>query len=318
MEQKILDKKDTSTKTVAELKNNQFVIEKYQRGYRWGIQEIVDLLEDIKEYTEQRNSEDFFAKFYCLQPLVVKTTGEQKELIDGQQRATTLYIILSALGLINFYTLSYTTRGNSDDGKNIFLDEISKHKYSEDIVINHEDYSLTDNKIFNYWKKLCGDNDSIENSVDNFYFFRAYQISKIYFNNLDLEFIEDFKKTLLNHTRVIWYEKILQEEDESVASSFLKFNDGKISLEQAELIKALFVLDINKEKDITRQNYELNTFAEEWNEIEHNLQNDRFWYFVSNNKYNTEEANRINLLFEIVKGRGKNDDRLHAYRLYND
>lgn len=318
MEEKLLDIKETSTKTIAELKDYQFVIEKYQRGYRWGIQEVVDLLEDINEYTEQRNSADFFAKFYCLQPLVVKTNGEQKELIDGQQRATTLYIVLSALGLFNFYTLSYTTRGNSNDGKNIFLDEISNHKYSEEIAINKKDYSLTDNEIFKYWKELCLNNDAIENSVDNFYFFRAFQICKIFLKNLNSELIKDFKKTLLYHTRVIWYEKILQEEDESVASSFLKFNDGKISLEQAELIKALFVLDINKEKDITRQNYELNTFAEEWNEIEHNLQNDRFWYFVSNKKYSDEEANRINLLFEIIKGRGINDDRLHAYRLYND
>ena len=66
MEEKLLDIKETSTKTIAELKDYKFVIEKYQRGYRWGIQEVVDLLEDINEYTDQRNSEDFFAiKFYC-------------------------------------------------------------------------------------------------------------------------------------------------------------------------------------------------------------------------------------------------------------
>lgn len=317
MEEKLLEIKETSTRTIAELKHFQFVIEKYQRGYRWGIQEVVDLLSDIREYTEQRSSTDSCASFYCLQPLVVKTYGEHKELIDGQQRATTLYIILSALGLNNFYNLSFTTRGHNTDGKNKFLDNISQHKYSENLVINKDDYSLTDNEIFDYWKELCSQNNAIENTVDNFYYFRAYQICKIYLKNIDSEFLEDYIKTLLQHTRVIWYEKILQEEDESVASSFLKFNDGKISLEQAELIKALFVLDINKEKDITRQNYELNTFAEEWNEIEHNLQNDRFWYFVSNKKYSNEEANRINLLFEIKKGRGKNDDRLHAYRIYN-
>lgn len=317
MEEKLTDRNETSTKTIAQLKNLKFLIEKYQRGYRWGIQEVVDLLNDISEYSLQRNTESSFAKFYCLQPLVVKTSNDYKELIDGQQRATTLYIILTALGLPNYYSVSYATRGSKVGGKNGFLDGISEYKYSDKLTINFQDYSVTDDQIFNNWKQLCTQNAFIQNTVDNFYFYRAYQIAKAYLENLETGLIENFTDTLLNHTRVIWYEKILKEEDESVASSFLKFNDGKISLEQAELIKALFVLDINKEKDITRQNYELNKFAEEWNEIEHKLQNDKFWYFVSNKKYRNEEANRINLLFEIKKGRGKKDDYLHAYRIYN-
>ena len=60
----------------------KFVIESYQRGYRWSKDEIEHLLEDIDEMPDGQN--------YCLQPVVVKNRDGVYELIDGQQRLTTL------------------------------------------------------------------------------------------------------------------------------------------------------------------------------------------------------------------------------------
>ena len=90
-----------------------FYIKDYQRGYRWSKNEIEELLNDIKELMDNGNSSH---SRYCLQPLIVKicTPGqlakcidklgweeckEKKvdtayELIDGQQRLTTLLLIL--------------------------------------------------------------------------------------------------------------------------------------------------------------------------------------------------------------------------------
>ena len=90
-----------------------FVIKEYQRGYRWEPAQIVALLEDIYQFNTQNNTMK-----YCLQPLVVKkcelfseenrlsreleyetyATGSENtvwELIDGQQRLTTLLLILA-------------------------------------------------------------------------------------------------------------------------------------------------------------------------------------------------------------------------------
>ena len=61
----------------------------YQRGYRWGKSEVKRLLEDVynlSKYDERRS--------YCLQPIVVKNLGNDEfELIDGQQRLTTLFLL---------------------------------------------------------------------------------------------------------------------------------------------------------------------------------------------------------------------------------
>jgi uncharacterized protein with ParB-like and HNH nuclease domain len=61
-----------------------FYVPAYQRGYRWGEVEVRRLLDDIWYSRE---------KPYYLQPVVVKQHGDEWELVDGQQRLTTLFLI---------------------------------------------------------------------------------------------------------------------------------------------------------------------------------------------------------------------------------
>ncbi|MEI0701933.1 DUF262 domain-containing protein [Brachyspira intermedia] len=94
--------------SIGKLLNYNFVIPSYQRGYRWDEIQVNDLLNDIYEF-HQNNNEGF----YCLQPLVLKNISDEKisdkkildelklenkdnvyEVIDGQQRLTTIYLIL--------------------------------------------------------------------------------------------------------------------------------------------------------------------------------------------------------------------------------
>ena len=88
-------------RSVHELQGLQFFIPSYQRGYRWSKTQIEDLLSDIWEYYQQvtQTSTDVAGKFYCLQPLVVRHRSENDvwEVIDGQQRLTTIYLIMKCL-----------------------------------------------------------------------------------------------------------------------------------------------------------------------------------------------------------------------------
>lgn len=61
-----------------------FFVPSYQRGYRWGSDEVKRLLDDI--YSNGQSN-------YCLQPVVVRKLVDSYELIDGQQRLTTLFLI---------------------------------------------------------------------------------------------------------------------------------------------------------------------------------------------------------------------------------
>lgn len=67
--------------------SGNFWIPSYQRGYRWTADEVTKLLDDIWKSAGQP---------YSLQPIVVKKREvDAWELIDGQQRLTTLWLIFN-------------------------------------------------------------------------------------------------------------------------------------------------------------------------------------------------------------------------------
>ena len=86
-----LNSSDLRLRSIRDLINakEKFYIPSYQRGYRWTEQQVLDLLNDILEFRNKNSG------FYCLQPVVVKKLSNGYwELLDGQQRLTTLFIIL--------------------------------------------------------------------------------------------------------------------------------------------------------------------------------------------------------------------------------
>ena len=113
------------TKLVSEI-SGTFYVPSYQRGYRWGEDEVLRLLNDIYQNGK---------KNYCLQPVVVRKTENRYESIDGQQRLTTLYLIYRYMKNVNpffsdpAFDLIYETRENSAD----FLKSIDLTKRNENI-----------------------------------------------------------------------------------------------------------------------------------------------------------------------------------------
>jgi hypothetical protein len=100
-------------RTVGDISGNFFVAG-YQRGYRWGCHEVEQLLNDIQESRQQQSSS------YYLQPVVVKGMADGRwELLDGQQRLTTLYLIQQHIKRTHLpsaaprYELEYQTRPGS-------------------------------------------------------------------------------------------------------------------------------------------------------------------------------------------------------------
>ena len=86
--------------TVSELLDGRyFFIPSYQRGYRWSKKQIYDLCNDLLEFVLKPNKRE--GSFYSLQPLIVHkgkfdidgALRDAYEVIDGQQRLTTIFIL---------------------------------------------------------------------------------------------------------------------------------------------------------------------------------------------------------------------------------
>lgn len=248
-----------NTKLVGEIKG-KFHVPSYQRGYRWGSTEVTRLLDDVYQNGK---------KNYCLQPIVVRNRGETYELVDGQQRLTTLYLIYRYMKNANpffeepTFSITYETRDRSAD----FLNNIDITKR--------------------------------EDNIDFWFMAGAYECIKQWFEK-DLQIrvmhiFEYFKENV----KIIWYEV---GENEDTISLFARLNVGKIPLTSAELIKAIFLSrDVNS---ISRERQE--EISLQWDNMEKELHNNSLWYFLTN-KINADYQTRIDLVLDLISGKPANN-----------
>ena len=109
-------KEYVKTLTISDLFNGEnkckYIIPIYQRNYAWGSDEISSLLQDIKNACEKTKEQD---KNYYIGSLVVyRRDSGDFEVIDGQQRLTTLTLIMHHLGKLSFRNVSFEHRDESE------------------------------------------------------------------------------------------------------------------------------------------------------------------------------------------------------------
>ena len=266
-------------KSVGELikEENKFIVPYYQRGYRWGKVQIFALLNDLFGFYEKTIEGNINYKYYSLQPLVVKydKNNEIYRLIDGQQRLTTICLILSAFE--NFsgakeklkFNISYDREGSKK-----FLYKIKDDDFRKKEAKTNIDFTYMAN-AYECVETWINDKKFTDDNIDDFMLFLRRGSSSH----------ED--KDINKNIRFIWY---VLPDSEDEFSTFIRLNIGKIPLTNAELIKSFILQNIdmkNKEK-----RFEV---SKEWDDIEYSLQKNDFFGFLSKSKLDT----RIELLFQI-------------------
>ena len=226
------------------------------------------MLNDVDEFCPQKVKDNNEETWYCLQPLVIRkmevsdprlTDGSNKEgwyeVIDGQQRLTTIFLIVHYFNEMwvgkqkkSLPTIHYETRSDSFD----FLNAIEIN--GDNVVV----YSQNGKPFGDY--------------IDYHYMKQAYnEIHKWAKGKDNLFDNNSFQSKLISKTRFIWYESV----DEDPVKVFTRLNIGKISLTNAELIKALLLNRSNfGEQNDDHLKLRQQEIASEWDNIEYTLQND--------------------------------------------
>lgn len=83
-----------------------YVIPLYQRAYAWEDKQLIQLIEDICDVSKDVN--------YYIGSLIVSEQNNAFEVVDGQQRLTSLFILLNCLGYDVPNTLTFACREKSN------------------------------------------------------------------------------------------------------------------------------------------------------------------------------------------------------------
>jgi uncharacterized protein with ParB-like and HNH nuclease domain len=256
-------------KLVGSIEGN-FIIPEYQRGYRWQSEHITMLLNDIWENGNAN---------YSLQPVVVKKLNDGTlELIDGQQRLTSIFLIMKYIkqllpSIEIKFSIKYVTRPRC-----------------EEFLISLDSNLSTDN-------------------IDFLHIYNAYQAIEFWFDDKKTDKMLkaiNIYKYFGEKVKVIWFEleqKSNEEENKKESIDlFTRLNIGKIPLTNAELVKALFLSrdsgGISEEKQLE--------IATSWDIIEKELHDRSFWAFLTNEKPE-KFSTRIELIFNMMADKSENE-----------
>lgn len=195
-------------------------IPEYQRGYKWTAANVIQLLEDLKNFKKNDNDQ-----FYCIQNITI-TKQKHKDswcmnVIDGQQRLTTLFILLS-----------YLQRNMKDK---IISPSANILKYS---IRETSDKFLCDSILTGIiWDNAIDTNAA--HTKDQFYIMAVADAIQEWFRENKLE-----TKTVLDDL-VLIVNEVRPGDEETV---FASLNGGKVDLDGADLVRAILITRAAKQK----------------------------------------------------------------------
>lgn len=284
---------ENGLKAICELMGQSFTIPHYQRGYRWEDQEVTELLDDIWAFQKDKYSGDF----YCLQPIVLQQNQKgDYDVLDGQQRLTTLYLLLV-----------YLEERRKEDGytQSLFSLNYATREKCEEL--------LTTQRFTNF--KIDSSN------IDFYHICKAYQCIDKWFKDEKhsgarsklVPILLDKTEKGNRNVKIIRYEV---DKDINPIDVFIRLNVGKIPLTDAELTKALLLQsDKYPQEELEFNKMKLHNLANEWDVIETTLQERAFWFFL--NEKSNEKNTHIEFIFDLLANK-VNSERKFFWDKEND
>lgn len=286
-------------KAFSELKGFCFVIPFQQRGYKWTQTNVKELLSDLKKIIDSDK------EIYCLQPLaLVKKEENEFEVLDGQQRLTTLFLLYKYLFKESPYTFVFESDPSNEPNQDLkgrmhFLDNI-ENATETDAEKNINQWFIfkayhTIEDTFASWKK-SKENDNKNKG-----------------KNYEAEFLKLLTADKSEKQSVQFI--IYLVTDDKKHEVFRNLNSGKIPLTNTELIKALL---LNRVSGLVEtQRYEV---ASEFEQMQQEMQNDHFWYMFNKEDVQNNHS-RMDVLFNLVANCKQEDyqiDSRWSFRNYFD
>ena len=257
--------KQTIEEFLLNARTKTFLIPEYQRPYSWTSEQIDTLFNDIWEFTCNEGGSDREGTYFLGSIVSYENDNREQEIIDGQQRITSIFLLLRAI-----YTKLNGVDEKTEKAK-YFINKIEPliwktHKLTgkvdySSVLLNSKVISETENEIL----KNILETGEINEELDDNYSKNYNQI----FNLIEEKSVEnalmiyEFIYALLNQVIIL---PITADSQETALTIFSTLNDRGLPLSDADIFKAKIynhLKDKNEKQD----------FIEKWKELEEDTQN---------------------------------------------
>ena len=237
-----IDKTDT-LKTV--LSGRKYTVDYFQREYRWGRRQIEQMLGDFQNtFEEYYNPEDHDTTeevmgygFYYM-GCIICTGGSVKKIIDGQQRLTSLTLLLIYLNNLQKEVIhNVDERVPLDDM--IYSNAFGKKSFNVEV----EDREPCMQALLQEDKTYAPENESCRNMAD-----RYRDIEDLFPDELKDDALLYFIYWLIEKVLVL---EIDTPSDDEAHTIFLTMNDRGLSLNSAEMMKAYIIQQVAEQDRIS-------------------------------------------------------------------
>ncbi len=240
----------------------RYHIPAYQRGYKWASDKggaVSILLSDLWnnfQFFQQAIKKEYYLQYITVKRTEVQIDGNATfclEVIDGQQRLTTLSIIISVLAALSQNDNVSVDRLHYAIRENFF----SNHIYQEDDLLE---------LVSKEWKEY--QNTPLDKQ-DIFYLYSASKASFDFFS-LKKDELDDFYEYLTNNVKLIVNSVESHVQSETV---FKNLNSNKVPLTEVELIKGLLITKVGRGSVVKSPKHYKEVLAErsglgrKWDEI---------------------------------------------------
>lgn len=237
-----------------------FIIPEYQRPYAWTTDEAETLFEDIWEFATTIGGLDQNGSYFLGSIVSFENEDGEQEIIDGQQRITSLFLLLRAI----YTKLTQGDDANTDAAQN-FIRQIEPAIWRTDNRTGKVDYNnilltskVVDNEgnevLRNILKEGVANPDSNDNYSKNYIHFQ-----KLYNNHCEKSPLKiyDFIYALLNQAILL---PISADSQDTALTIFSTLNNRGLPLSDADIFKAKIYNNLKDE--------DKDAFITQWKSLE--------------------------------------------------
>lgn len=294
-----------------------FVIPEYQRPYMWSEEQIITLFDDIWEFAINIGGSERNGTYFLGSVVSYENEDGEQEIIDGQQRITSLFLLLRAI---------YTKLKKGDDKNSkkaeFFVRQIEPAIWRTNKLTGEVDYSnilltsrVIDNEGNDILRNILKTGDADPKATDNYsknylLFLKLYEEHS---KNAALQ-IYEFIFALLNQAILL---PIGADSQDTALTIFSTLNDRGLQLSDADIFKAKIYNHLPKEeKDAFIKTWQ--RMDKEATETHESIQQLFYYYMFYLRAKEGDVSSTTPGIRKYYAGKNNKFERLYDYNIMED